>query len=128
MKSTETGSALYSELDSRPEEIEISIVRGLYSDDGVKLAGETSFDLSEAEADIRIDPKSANHNGRLVGLRGNDGEASTMAHELGHVKGVLDDSSSLSSEKAHEPGNKAEEYQDKVIEELKEQYEDEEDE
>lgn len=132
LNSTETGRTLYNDLDSRKEIINVDIKENLTNKQGDKLNGLTSpvGDPKGAKAtgaDILIDPNSANTDARNVGMKNDDGTATTLGHEMGHAKSSLDDLQKYTKEAKEGTActNQAEPYENKIREELKKQYEEE---
>ena len=95
LRSTETGSALYNCLDARPEEIIVKLDSDIEGPSGMQDLGITEVTGIEAnkatEVTIRIDPESANADQRNANLIGDQGAATTMAHELGHAEAAVTD-------------------------------------
>jgi RHS repeat-associated protein len=129
LNSTETGRALYNDLDSRKEIVNIDIKDNLTNKQGDNLNGLTSpkGDPKGSKAtgvDILIDPNSANTDVRNAGLKNDDGAVTTLGHEMGHAKSSLDDLQKYTKE--YKDGtackNQAEPYEKKIREEIKKQY------
>ena len=93
LKNTETGSKLYNQLDARSETITIVIKNDLKNPSGQKLNGITEVTAVEndhvSEVTVTIDPNSANSDARNTKMVGDQGAATTLAHELGHAKSAV---------------------------------------
>jgi len=130
LRSTETGNKLFNELDAREGIINLTIGENLENSQGDKLVGLTSFTTSSDEEgnlnitsdfSVKVDVDAANKkNNKRFSLTGNEGAATTVGHEFGHVQAILKlpTQATVRLEVTHGEGNKAEEVQRKVAKEL----------